>query len=291
MNFLNCKSFEIKKPENFDISQIFDCGQCFRFDRVDENTYEGVASDRYVKITQKRDKLVFYNTDEKEFQNFWADFFDLKTDYSEIIKSFADDKTLSEAAKFAGGIRILRQEKWEALCSFIISQNNNIPRIKGIINRMSEKYGKEIFDDGKRKYYSFPDAKTLYKAGESEIFALRTGFRAKYIYDAARTVSQNPRFLCEVSKLDTKSASEKLIKIKGVGNKVAACTLLYGFARHDAFPVDVWVKRILEKYYPDGATAHLCGENAGIAQQYLFYYERCKNNVYINKLPEKNKEK
>ncbi|MCR5352780.1 MAG: hypothetical protein K6D98_00560 [Clostridiales bacterium] len=289
--FLSRKRIEIKKTENFDISQIFDCGQCFRFDRVDENTYEGVASDKYIKITQAGDKLVLFNTDEKEFESFWADFFDLKTDYSKIIKSFKGDKVLSEASKFASGIRILKQDRWEALCSFIISQNNNIPRIKGIINRMSEKYGKEIFDDGKRKYYSFPCAKTLYEAGEAEIFALRTGFRAKYIYDAARTVSQNPRFLDEVSELDTKSASEKLIEIKGVGNKVAACTLLFGFARHDAFPVDVWVKRILEKYYKQDVPDELSGENAGIAQQYLFYYERCKNNVYINKLPDKSKEK
>ncbi len=283
--------FEVKKPKNFDITQIFDCGQCFRFDRIDENAYEGVVSGKYIKISQTEDKLKLYNTDEKEWDGFWSDFFDLKTDYSKIIKSFSDDKILTEAAEFAGGIRILKQDAWEALCSFIISQNNNIPRIKGIIRRMSEKYGKEIYDDGNKKYYSFPDAKTLYLAGEDEIFALRTGFRAKYIYDAAKTVFQDPHFLDDTAKLDTKSAAEKLLTVKGVGNKVAACTLLFGFARYDAFPVDVWVKRILEKYYPHGGSGHLCGKYAGVAQQYLFYYERCKNNVYINKIPTEKQEK
>ncbi len=283
--------FEVKKPKNFDITQIFDCGQCFRFDRIDENAYEGVVSGKYIKISQTEDKLKLYNTDEKEWDGFWSDFFDLKTDYSKIIKSFSDDKILTEAAEFAGGIRILKQDAWEALCSFIISQNNNIPRIKGIIRRMSEKYGKEIYDDGNKKYYSFPDAKTLYLAGEDEIFALRTGFRAKYIYDAAKAVFQDPHFLDDTAKLDTKSAAEKLLTVKGVGNKVAACTLLFGFARYDAFPVDVWVKRILEKYYPHGGSGHLCGKYAGVAQQYLFYYERCKNNVYINKIPTEKQEK
>jgi N-glycosylase/DNA lyase len=288
---LENRYFEVKKPKNFDITQIFDCGQCFRFDRIDENAYEGVVSGKYIKISQTEDKLKLYNTDEKEWDGFWSDFFDLKTDYSKIIKSFSDDKILTEAAEFAGGIRILKQDAWEALCSFIISQNNNIPRIKGIIRRMSEKYGKEIYDDGNKKYYSFPDAKTLYLAGEDEIFALRTGFRAKYIYDAAKTVFQDPHFLDDTAKLDTKSAAEKLLTVKGVGNKVAACTLLFGFARYDAFPVDVWVKRILEKYYPHGGSGHLCGKYAGVAQQYLFYYERCKNNVYINKIPTEKQEK
>ena len=275
------KKVEIERPNNFDIGQIFDCGQCFRFNRCGENAYEGVAFDRYIKIEQTGGRVIFYGTDEDDFEGIWAPFFDLGTDYGAIIDSFGDDEVLRKAADYASGIRILRQDKWETLCSFIISQNNNIPRIKGIIDNMSKRFGNLIWKTDRREFYSFPTAKSLYEAGEEEIFALKTGFRARYINDAARTVTENPFFLTEVSSLDTPSASEKLQQIKGVGNKVAACTLLFGFARNDAFPVDVWVKRILAKYYPDGAGENLTGKNAGVAQQYLFYYERCINNVFI----------
>ncbi len=279
--------FEIKRPHNFDIEQIFDCGQCFRFSAVNKEntavtTYEGVAFDRYIKIEQTADKVAFYNTDEAEFNAVWRLFLDLDTDYESIIEGFSDDKTLNEAAHFADGIRILKQDKWETLCSFIISQNNNIPRIKGIIENMSARFGNEIYNDGEKAYYSFPTAKALYDAGEDEIFALKTGFRAKYIFDAAKRVCENPFFLTEVSGLDTESASEQLQLIKGVGKKVAACTLLFGFERYDSFPVDVWVKRILETYYPNERSRHFDGRYAGIAQQYLFYYERCKNNVFLS---------
>ena len=280
------KQYKIQLPKNFDVTQVFDCGQCFRFNKLEELsgggvTYEGVAFDRYIKITQKNGELTFFNTDEAEFNSLWRGFFDLDTDYGNIAKGFSDDEVLAKAAEFSSGVRILKQDKWEALCSFIISQNNNIPRIKGIIENMSVRFGKEIYNDGNRSYYSFPTAQALYNAGEKEIFSLKTGFRAKYIYDAARTVCENPFFLTEVSALDTATASEKLRQIKGVGAKVAACTLLFGFAKQDAFPIDVWVKRVLEKYYPDGIKGHLSGEFAGIAQQYLFYYERCINNVFI----------
>ena len=279
--------FEIKRPQNFDIEQIFDCGQCFRFSAVNKEntavtTYEGVAFDRYIKIEQTADKVTFYNTDEAEFGSVWRPFLDLDTDYASIIDGFSDDKTLNEAAHFADGIRILKQDKWETLCSFIISQNNNIPRIKGIIENMSARFGKEIYRDGDKAYYSFPTAKALYDAGEDEIFALKTGFRAKYIFDAAKRVCENPFFLTEVSGLDTEAASEQLQLIKGVGKKVAACTLLFGFERYDSFPVDVWVKRILETYYPNERSRHFDGRYAGVAQQYLFYYERCKNNVFLS---------
>ena len=279
--------YEIKRPENFDIEQIFDCGQCFRFSALNKEntavtTYEGVAFDRYIKIEQTADILTFYNTDEAEFRAVWHQFLDLDTDYASIIDGFYDDKTLNEAAHFADGIRILKQDKWETLCSFIISQNNNIPRIKGIIENMSARFGKEIYRDGDKVYYSFPTAKALYDAGEEEIFALKTGFRAKYIFDAAKRVCENPFFLTEVSGLDTEAASEQLQLIKGVGKKVAACTLLFGFERYDSFPVDVWVKRILETYYPAERSRHFDGKYAGVAQQYLFYYERCKNNVFLS---------
>lgn len=277
--------FEIQKPNNFDITQIFDCGQCFRFSRIPNDTdsvvYEGVASERYVKIEQSGDRVIFHNAVENDFNAFFRRFLDLDTDYESIIDIFSDDEVLKKASEYSSGIRILKQDKWEALCSFIISQNNNIPRIKGIIENMSAKFGREIYRDRHRAYYSFPTPESLYNAGVDEIFALKTGFRAKYIFDAAKTVCENPFFLTQCDLLSTSEASAHLCRIKGVGAKVAACTLLFGFERYDSFPIDVWVKRILEKYYPLGGSRHFDGSYAGIAQQYLFYYERCLNNVFI----------
>ena len=162
-----------------------------------------------------------------------------------------------------------------------MSQNNNIPRIKKIIAALSEEYGEKFeykSGDGESKtFYSFPTAEALARAGEEALYALRTGFRAKYIYDAARKVAEGELDLGSIAKLPTSEAAAELMKIKGVGLKVASCVLLFGFGRTEAFPVDVWVRRVLDKYYPDGLDTTALGRYAGIAQQYLFYYER-----YIN---------
>ena len=180
---------------------------------------------------------------------------------------------LTRAAACAGGIRILRQEPWETLCSFIISQNNNIPRIKGIVERLCRTYGDPI-GTPRGVFYSFPGPERLARLSVDEIFALRVGFRAKYISDAARKVASGEVDLGEVAALPTPEAAEALRRISGVGPKVAACALLFGFDRGDSFPVDVWVRRVLAKYYPDGFDPAALGDRAGIAQQYLFYYER-----------------
>ena len=148
----------IKKPENFNIEQIFSCGQCFRFNRTenDPNSFCGVAFSRYIRISEDRENIYIYNSTRKDFDEIWYSYFDLETDYSSIIKAFSDDKVLAKACEFSSGIRILRQDKWEALCSFIISQNNNIPRIKSIIENMCAKYGQYIGTyDGKERY-AFP---------------------------------------------------------------------------------------------------------------------------------------
>ena len=276
-------TFKIERPKNFCLSQIFDCGQCFRFDKADEtgNIYEGVAFSKYLKVAQDEDNIYFYGCTKDDFEKIWKNFFDWGRKYSDIIISFSDDETLSRAAKFSSGIRILRQDKWETLCSFIISQNNNIPRIKGIIKNMSQKFGTPFTDAFGKIHYAFPTAESLYNAGEDEIFALKTGFRAKYIYDAAKKVTTGEIDLDEISKMNLTDAAAALECIKGVGPKVAACTLLFGFSKYDAFPIDVWVKKILAKYYSERPSCHFSGEYAGIAQQYLFYYERCQSGVLI----------
>ncbi len=272
----------IDKPENFNLTQIFDCGQCFRFNKKDENTYSGVAFGKYIEISELGNKVYFNGAGQEDYNNIWHSFLDLDRNYASIISSFSDDKVLFEAASSYPGIRILRQDKWEALCSFIISQNNNIPRIKGIIENMSRAYGEKIYGFDGNEYYSFPTPQRLAMAGVDEIFALKTGFRAKYIYDAAYRVSTGETDLDYISSLNYSLAFDELLKIKGVGPKVASCVLLFGFSKCEAFPVDVWVKRILSTYYADRQSPHFSGDNAGIAQQYLFYYERCKNNVFLS---------
>ncbi len=280
---LQNETFKIRRPENFCLSQIFDCGQCFRFDKADEtgNIYEGVAFSKYLKVAQDEENIYFYGCTKDDFEKIWKEFFDWDRKYSDIISAFSDDEALSRAAKFSSGIRILKQDKWETLCSFIISQNNNIPRIKGIIKNMSQKFGAPFTDAFGETHHAFPTAESLYNAGEDEIFALKTGFRAKYIYDAAKKVTTGEINLDEISQMNLTDAAAALEHIKGVGPKVAACTLLFGFSKYDAFPIDVWVKKILAKYYSECPSCHFSGEYAGIAQQYLFYYERCQSGVLI----------
>ncbi len=275
-------TYTIERPQNFDIEQIFDCGQCFRFNKHTQkkNTYCGVAFGRYLEISQT-EATVDFNCDKETFTSRWHSFLDLENNYSLYADIFSDDETLLEASRFSSGIRILKQDPWETLCSFIISQNNNIPRIKGIIENMSMAFGERIECSDGIARYAFPTAKSLYDAGEEAIFALKTGFRAKYIYDAAKKVVCGEIDLNSVYDMPLDEAMQALMKIKGVGPKVASCVLLFGFSKYDAFPIDVWVKKILANYYSDGMSHHFTEKYAGIAQQYLFYYERCKNNVYL----------
>lgn len=265
---------EVCSLDRFSIFKTFDCGQCFRFEQKD-NCVEGIAYGKLIKLQQTEDtKLKIYGITKKEYEDLWCHYLSLDCDYlsvdEDIIKRLNNDKTITKAMEYGRGIRILRQDGWEALCSFIISQNNNIPRIKKIIENMSKTFGERIGDD----LYAFPTAKALYEAGEDKIFELKTGFRAKYIYDAAKKVASGEIDLSLIDKMPTKEALEYLMQIKGVGLKVASCALLFGFNKTDAFPVDVWVKRVLEKYYPNGLDLDNLGDYAGMIQQYLFYYER-----------------
>ena len=282
---------KIEGAKDFDLCAVMECGQCFRFTRVEDSAHEceysGVALGRFIAVAEDGDSLYFYNTDATEFDAVWRSYFGLDTDYSEIkrdILSRSDREVLREAVEVGGGIRILRQDSWEALCSFIISQNNNIPRIRKLVAAISEKYGTPIDCRGLERHgareteYAFPTPEALAEAGIPALAELRTGFRAKYIYDAARRVADGILELGSVACADsTSDAAELLMSISGVGPKVAACTLLFGFSRFDAFPVDVWIKRVIAKYFPGDFDAAALGPYAGVAQQYLFYYEREKS--------------
>lgn len=266
-------------PEDiFSLPQTLDCGQAFRWEQTEDNKWHGVVKGSPLTVYETADGIVFENTDEEKFNTIWKDYFDFDTDYEKIRESFSDDLYLSKAMDFCGGIRLLKQEPWEALCSFIISQNNNIPRIKGIISRLCEAFGDNLGNGD----FSFPGAERLAKMTPEELAPLRAGFRAKYIVDAARKVASGEVPLYELEKLPLEEGLNSLMKITGVGPKVASCALLYGCGKKDAFPIDVWVKKILKELYPDEFPFE-DSPYKGVAQQYLFHYRRFSPDFEDNK--------
>lgn len=262
----------IVEIEDFDISQTFECGQCFRFEKTGEMEYFGIAKNKALKISQAGNIITFHNTTLQDFNDIWVDYFDLNTDYKEIKRIINLDETGKKSTEFANGIRILKQDSWEALCSFIISQNNNIPRIKGIIKTLCEMFGEKI-EGG----FAFPSAEVIVQKTVEQLAPLKAGFRAKYILDAAQKVSSKQVDLEKISNSHIDEARIELLKIFGVGKKVCECALLFGFYRVEAFPEDVWIKRVLDEYYKDGFP-HQLKPIGGIAQQYLFHYKRCISN-------------
>ena len=273
---------EIKKDSNnliindldcINLDYTLDCGQSFRWEKHG-SVWSSVAFGRRIDIEQKNENtLVFYNTTKEDFENIWKNYFDLEREYNTIISRFESDRFLKEASKEYYGIRVLNQEPWEALCAFIISQNNNIPRIKGIIKRLCESYGEDLGDG----FFSFPSAEKLSRLTPEDLSPLRAGFRAKYIIDAARKVSSGEIDFGKILASDISFGRESLMKICGVGPKVAECCLLYGLKKADAFPVDVWVKRIMSELYENGLPECAYPE-IGIAQQYLFHWRRNLDN-------------
>ncbi len=261
---------------NYSVNKVFDCGQAFRFDPVDGNRdiFSGIAFGKRISVEQVEDGIIrIHGTTADEYERQWKHYLALDADYdaidAEIIENTPaghDRDEMARAVACGKGIRILRQDGFECLISFIVSQNNNIPRIKKIIAAMCEKYG----TDG-----AFPTADALVSAGEEGLFALRTGFRAGYIYDAASKVLSGEINLDKVRKCDDfNKCTDMLCRIKGVGPKVSSCVLLFGFDKTEAFPIDVWMRRSLEAHFEPGFDPKCLGRYAGIAQQYLFYYER-----------------
>ncbi len=259
----------IKGLEIFDLKNTLDCGQAFRWECDDNGFWSGVAFNRYLKLSKtKEGTVVLYNTNKEDFNNIWRDYFDLDRNYDEIIESVKENEILKKAAEFGQGIRVLNQEPWETLCSFIISQNNNIKRIKGIIKTLCENFGEEI-DGG----YTFPTAEKLSKCTLEDLAILRAGFRGKYILDAANKVTSGEIDLTTLSKIPLDNARNELMKIKGVGPKVADCALLFSHKQSCAFPKDVWIKRAMEVLF-GGELPKEAEPYAGIIQQYIFFYAR-----------------
>lgn len=267
---------------DFNLKHIFECGQCFRWEAQNDGSYTGVAFHRAVNISQSYDKIFISGASIDDAKEIWTDYLDLDRDYSKIKKILSNDENVRRAIGFGGGIRILNQEKFECLLSYIISTQNAIPRIKKIVSKLSEMFGDEIVFGGK-KYYSFPTAEQLYGITEADLEPLHAGYRTAYIIDAVEKISSGEVNLDKVSCEDTAAARSELLKIKGVGPKVADCVMLFSMKKSDAFPIDVWVQRTMRSLYCgesanlksiQAKAAELFGQYSGIAQQYLFYYAR-----------------
>lgn len=279
----------IKDINDFDLAQTMECGQCFHFVRTDDREYEISAYGSFLRARQEKDRLIFFGITQKEFEDIWKKYFDLDRDYGKI-KRFIVKRSpeLKDIVNKNDGIRILNQEFFETLMSFIISQNNRIPRIKALVACISEKWGKRLTDT----MYTFPSAKQLEKVCEDELRELKTGFRAAYLCDAVQKILSNDIKEEDLRGSALKECEDKLCSIKGIGPKVANCIMLFSLGKREAFPIDVWMKRIMEELYFYGKKQNLktiselaadkFGEYGGYAQQYLFAYAReqgaMKNN-------------
>lgn len=252
--------------------KTFECGQCFRWNADENGVYTGVAGGRAARVVTENGR-VFISSTPGDFNDFWKNYFDLDTDYEVVRLGFDAGEYLRRCAGFGAGIRILRQERWEALCSFIISQCNNIPRIKGIVERLCRAFGEPLGLEGET-LYSFPDASVIARLSERDLAHLRCGYRAEYIIHAARAVDSGELDLDALARTDTDTAMRALLSVKGVGKKVANCAVLFGLGHMDAFPIDVWMKRALAEHFPPGFDPKTLGPYAGLAQQYIFYYAR-----------------
>ncbi len=275
----------IKINDDFDLQKIADSGQCFRFNKCADG-YSVVAEDKYVFIRQHgesgieiagADSEYELSCSEKEYEDFWKNYFDLETSYSGIrgLIDKSEDEYLYNASVYGKGIRILRQDPWEMLISFIISQRKNIPAIKASVEKVCALAGKKIaMDPEGNAIYSFPTPKELAKVSIEQLSACSLGYRDKYVHQAAMDVASGACDLETYKGLSDEELMEKLLALYGVGVKVANCEILFGYHRLDAFPKDVWINRVLEQRYPKGFMFDKYAPYNGVMQQYLFFYSR-----------------
>lgn len=263
--------FELCDEKNLNPRRTFDCGQCFRWNEDAEGRWSGVASGKAAVVWSEEGRTYIECALDDIY--FWRDYLDMDTDYEEARRSIEVCDYLRDCAAYGEGIRILRQDKWEALCSFIISQCNNIPRIKGIVEKLSSLYG-DIVVAPWGEARAFPTAERVAQLTEEDLAPLRSGYRAPYILAAAKAVASGELDLDETALLPCNEARAELKKLGGVGDKVANCVVLFGLHQLDAFPVDVWIKRALAANMPKGFDPSSLGKYAGLAQQYMFYHAR-----------------
>lgn len=282
------QNYVIENQESFELEDIFECGQCFRWNKEDDGSYTGVAKDSVINVKKDGNKVIFSGNSKGDFKKLIRDYFDLDTNYDELKEKLSKiDENLKIATKFGSGIRILRQDLWETIISFIISANNNIPRIKKIIERLSFNYGEKIEWNGK-DYYTFPTPESLSKASVEDLRNCGLGFRNVRIYNTTRKILTKEFDLNKFQNLETtEEMREKLLELDGVGPKVADCILLFSLKRLDVFPIDVWVRRVMNELYIHNENEEKVNKKdieklarekflgyQGLAQQYLFYYRR-----------------
>ena len=268
----------------FNLKYTLECGQCFRWNKIDENTYIGVVKDRVLKVRQEGNKIFIKSDKEENLEKVVRYYFDLDRDYEKLEKKIVlIDDNIAKAVKNTSGLRNLNQDFFEMLISYIISANNNIPRISKSVNEISKRYGKEIEFEGQR-YYLFPTPDELRDVTIDEFRECGVGFRDKYIYETVEKINNKEIDLEQMQKLDTEKLKAALLSLMGVGPKVADCILLFSCARQEVFPIDVWVQRIMRRLYYNNEEVSKneilryarenFGENAGIIQQHLFYNVR-----------------
>jgi len=261
----------IKTSEIFDLDKTLSCGQCFRWFKKSD-CWVGVVGNCFASIKQNNGFLKIDSS--LKDKHFWESYFDLNFDYQQAAKSFfSHQSVLSQAAKENCGIHILNQDPWEVLCSFIISQNNNIPRIKSIIDKLCTNFGEKI-----GTFYTFPTFSRISLLNLDDLSVIKSGFRAKYILDASQALQESRIDLRKIKFMNIERAMECLQTIKGVGPKVASCTLLYGFHRLECFPIDTWIKKVLCKYEIDHEKL---GNNKGLSQIYLFNWSRSHPELFL----------
>ncbi len=281
--------YQIPKLDTFCLEHIFECGQCFRWNKEKDGSYTGVFKNNVLNVKEENNKIIFYGICEGNIKEIVTEYFDLNRDYEEMQKKLSTiDENVKKSILYGKGIRLLNQELWETIISFIISANNNIPRIKGIIERISKQYGNLIRWNGK-EYYTFPTVEELSKATVEDLRKLGLGFRDKRVYDTTKIILTKKVDLKQLQKeIDTQKVRDTLLTLPGVGPKVADCILLFStLKRLEVFPIDVWVRRVMNELYIHNAQEEKVnkkeieklakqkyGNLAGIAQQYLFYWKR-----------------
>lgn len=279
----------LKKIEDFEPKDIFECGQCFRWNKQEDGSYIGVVGENVLKVEKQNEEIRIESFGKENIEKLVEQYFDLKRDYTQIKKQLAQvDENMKISIQYGKGIRLLNQDLWETIISYIISANNNIPRIKGIIERLTKKYGSKITWRGK-EYYTFPTPEQLKEVSVQEYRALGLGFRDKRVYETTQMIVSKQVDLEKMRQnVNTLEVKEQLLKLSGVGNKVADCILLFSdLKRLEVFPIDVWVRRVMNDLYIkepeeekvskkqiEKLATEKFGNLAGIAQQYLYYWRR-----------------
>lgn len=283
------QEYILKNAESFELKDIFDCGQCFRWNEQQDGSYIGVFKNNVLNVSKKKNDIIFKGICEGNIEEIVKDYFGLNRNYEEIKEVLSKiDDNLKNSIEYGSGIRILNQDLWETIISFIISANNNIPRIKGIIERISKKYGNEI-EYNNEKYYTFPTPEQLKDVTVQEYRELGLGFRDIRLYETTKMIIEKQVDLEELRKnSNTQEVRDKLLTLSGVGPKVADCILLFSdLKRFEVFPIDVWVRRVMNDLYIKNEDENKVskkqieklakekfGDLAGLAQQYLFYWRR-----------------